>query len=163
MAPSRCARGDLPLARSLADAAAIATTLDDRRVDTSVARLVGLVAHRAGDPDAARVALARSLELADAAGDDDPGPAIAARNALAIVEAEQGDRAAAIALLEDALAACRRTGEPHLEAAVENNLADQLHAAGRTEEAIPTSSERSPCSPKSAAGRASWSPRSGSS
>ena len=78
----------------------------------------------------------RSLELADAAGDDDPGPAIAARNALAIVEAEQGDRAAAIALLEDALAACRRTGEPHLEAAVENNLADQLHAAGRTEEAM---------------------------
>ena len=129
--------GDLPLASSLAaDAAAIATTLDDRRVDASVARLAGLVAHRAGDPDAARVALTRSLELADAAGDDDPGPAIAARNALAIVEAEQGDRAAAIALLEDALAACRRTGEPHLEAAVENNLADQLHAAGRTEEAM---------------------------
>ena len=53
------------------------------------------------------------------------------------MEADEGNGAAAIALLEDALAACRRTGEPHLEAAVENNLADQLHAAGRTEEAMP--------------------------
>ena len=129
--------GDLPLASSLAaDAAAIATSLGDPRVDVSVARLEGLVAHRAGDPAAARAALTRSLELADAAGDGDPGPAIAGRNALAIVAAEEGDRAAAIALLEDALAACRRTGEPHLEAAVENNLADQLHAAGRTDEAM---------------------------
>ena len=129
--------GDLELARSLADeAAAIATTLDDRRVEASVARLAGLVAHRSGDADAARHALARSLELADAAGDADPGPAIAARNALALVDAERGDRGAAIALLEDALAACRRAGELHLEAAVENNLADQLHAAGRTEEAM---------------------------
>ena len=105
-------------------------------MEASVARLAGLVAHRSGDAGAARRALARSLELADAAGDDDPGPAIAARNALALVEAEHGDRAAAIALLEDALVACRRTGEPHLEAAVENNLADQLHAADRTEEAM---------------------------
>jgi DNA-binding SARP family transcriptional activator/tetratricopeptide (TPR) repeat protein len=129
---------DLTLASSLADdAATLATTLDDPRVDASVARLVGLVAHRAGDADEARRALARSLELADAGSDDDPGPAIAARNALALVEADQGDHAAAIALLKDALAACRRTGEPHLEAAVENNLADQLHAAGRTEEAMP--------------------------
>ena len=130
--------GDLPLARSLADDAAIlATTLDDWRVDASVARLVGLVAHRAGDADAARRALGRSLELADAASGDDPGPAIAARNALALAEADDGNHAAAIALLEEAVALCRRTGEPHLEAAVENNLADQLHAAGRTEEAMP--------------------------
>ena len=129
--------GDLELASSLADqAGAIATTLDDRRVDTSVARLTGLVAHRRGDLESARAALMESLALADAAGDADPSQAIAARNALALVEAEHGDREAAIALLEAAVAACRRTGEPHLEAAVENNLADQLHAAGRTEEAM---------------------------
>ena len=63
-------------------------------------------------------------------------PSIAARNGLALVEAAAGDRDAAIELLEEALADCRRTGETHLEAAVENNLADQLHAAGRTEEAM---------------------------
>ena len=129
--------GDLRLASSLADdAATIAATLDDPRADASVARLKGLVAHRAGDAPTARRALVRSLALADATADDDPGPAIAARNALALVEADEGDHAAAIDLLEDALTACRRTGEPHLEAAVENNLADQLHAAGRTEEAM---------------------------
>ena len=77
-----------------------------------------------------------SSDLAATTDGDDPGPAIAARNALALVEAERGDRAAAIRLLEEALAECRRTGEPHLEAAVENNLADQLHAAGRSEEAM---------------------------
>jgi len=52
------------------------------------------------------------------------------------VEAAAGDHDAAISLLESALEACRRTGERHLEAAVENNLADQLHAAGREEEAM---------------------------
>ncbi len=50
--------------------------------------------------------------------------------------AAAGDRDAAIRLLEAALVACRRTGELHLEAAVENNLADQLHAAGRPDEAM---------------------------
>ncbi|MCJ7710722.1 MAG: hypothetical protein MUQ32_07795 [Chloroflexi bacterium] len=52
------------------------------------------------------------------------------------MEAAAGDREAAIALLEVALAESRRTGETHLEAAVENNLADQLHAAGRADEAM---------------------------
>jgi len=129
--------GDLALASSLAgDAGAIAATLDDPRAEASIARLAGLVAHRAGDPVTAHAELTRSLELAATTDGDDPGPAIAARNALALVEAERGDRAAAIGLLEEALAECRRTGEPHLEAAVENNLADQLHAAGRSEEAM---------------------------
>ena len=62
--------------------------------------------------------------------------AIAAGNALALVEASAGDRDAAIALLETAREAARLTGELHLEAAVENNLADQLHAAGHPDEAM---------------------------
>ena len=33
--------------------------------------------------------------------------------------------------------ACRRIGDRHLEAAVENHLADLLHAAGRDDEAMP--------------------------
>ncbi len=52
------------------------------------------------------------------------------------MESAAGNHDAAITLLQDALVECRRTGETHLEAAVENNLADQLHAAGRTEEAM---------------------------
>jgi tetratricopeptide (TPR) repeat protein len=96
--------------------------------------MLGLVARERGDLDAARASLGRSLALAEA--DPDAGAVIAARNALALVEAAAGDLPAAIALLEGALEACRRTGERHLEAAVENNLADQLHAAGRPEAAM---------------------------
>jgi DNA-binding SARP family transcriptional activator len=82
----------------------------------------------------AREHLERSVELA--AGDPDPGAAVAAGNALALVEAAAGNGDAAIATLETALDVCRRTGSLHLEAAIENNLADQLHAAGRTDEAM---------------------------
>jgi tetratricopeptide (TPR) repeat protein len=78
--------------------------------------------------------LRSSLELAASVPDE--GAGIAAGNALALVEAAAGDREAAISLLVAALATSRRTGERHLEAAVENNLADQLHAAGRREEAM---------------------------
>ena len=65
-----------------------------------------------------------------AIADPDLASAIAARNALALVEAAGGNRATAITLLEAALADSRRIGARHLEAAVENNLADQLHALG---------------------------------
>ena len=97
-------------------------------------RLLGLVARGTGDLDGARASLVRSLALADA--DPDTGAAIAARNALALVEAAAGDPAAAITLLEAALDDCLRTGERHLEAAVENSLADQFHAIGRADEAM---------------------------
>ncbi|HET7830626.1 MAG TPA: AAA family ATPase [Candidatus Limnocylindrales bacterium] len=98
-------------------------------------RLAGLVALERGDLASARASLEASLARATGAPGD-PGPAIAARNGLALVEAAAGDRASAIALLEAALAEARGAGEPHLEAAIENNLADQLHAAGRLDEAI---------------------------
>ncbi len=94
-------------------------------------RMVGLVARDRGDLVAARQALERSLVLA--ASDPDAGAAVAARNALALLAADEGDRREAIALLETALDVCRRIGARHLEAAVENNLADQLHAIGDTE------------------------------
>lgn len=122
------AGADAAEARSFAE-------LDGERSGASAAyRLLGLVARERGELAAARFELERSLALADP--DLDPPVAIAASNALALVEASLGDRAAAIARLETALEACRRTGDLHLEAAVENNLADQLHAAGRTDEAM---------------------------
>jgi hypothetical protein len=38
---------------------------------------------------------------------------------------------------DKALSGCRRVGDRHLEAAVENHIADLLHAAGRDDEARP--------------------------
>ena len=126
---------DLEFAAAMADAAlATAMTAGDAPGTGAASRLAGLVALRRGDLAEARGSLA--VSLAAAAGDPDPGAAIAARNGLALVEAAAGDRLAAIRLLEEALAECRRTGETHLEAAVENNLADQLHAASRPDEAM---------------------------
>ena len=129
--------GDLELAASLANEALIAVAdAADRRTTGAARRLLGLVALRRGDLDAARLSLRRAVDAAGAGPDDDPAAAIAARNALALVESASGDHDAAITLLEEALADCRRTGETHLEAAVENNLADLLHAAGRPDEAM---------------------------
>ncbi|HEY3335877.1 MAG TPA: AAA family ATPase [Candidatus Limnocylindrales bacterium] len=130
--------GDLDGAAVLAAQALAAArgAPDDGPTTGAANRLLGLVALRRGDLDDARVALERALAASSAEHGADPGAVIAARNGLALVEAAAGDRQASIALLEDALVECRRTGETHLEAAVENNLADQLHAAGRTEEAI---------------------------
>jgi predicted ATPase len=127
--------GELDLAHLAASRAlSIAEAVGDGPGAGAAHRILGLVARETGDLDAARVSLGHSLALAGA--DPDAGAAIAARNALALVEAAAGNRAAAIALLEAALEECRRTGERHLEAAVENSLADQLHAVGRTDEAM---------------------------
>ncbi|HYO42287.1 MAG TPA: AAA family ATPase [Candidatus Limnocylindrales bacterium] len=129
--------GDLDLAATLAGEAlsGVADTADGRTTGAA-RRLLGLVALRRGDLDAARASLRTAVDAAGPGPESDPVAAIAARNGLALVEAAAGDHGAAIALLEAALAECRRTGETHLEAAVENNLADQLHAAGRAEEAM---------------------------
>ncbi len=127
--------GELDLAHLAASRAlGIAEAVGDGPGAGAAHRILGLVARETGDLDTARASLEQSLALADA--DPDAGAAIAARNALALVEAAVGDRAAAIKLLEAALDECRRTGERHLEAAVENSLADQLHAVGRTDEAM---------------------------
>jgi tetratricopeptide (TPR) repeat protein len=128
---------DLELAAALANEALGAEAgNDDARTAGAASRLSGLVALRRGELDAARTALRRALAGAGHGGGVDPVASIAARNGLALVEAAAGDHDAAIALLVETLAECRRTGETHLEAAVENNLADQLHAAGRADEAM---------------------------
>src|SRR5262249_5241773 len=128
-------QGRLELAeRAAGRALAIAETRGDASIAGTAHRMLGLAARERGDLGGARSALRRSLDLA--AADPAPGAAVAAATALALVEASAGDETAAIALLEAAIETCRTTGEIHLEAAVENNLADQLHAAGREEEAM---------------------------
>lgn len=124
--------GDLATAAAMAEAARTAAAADGDLTGVGVAeRLVGMVAHARGDHAVARAALERSLALA--ANDNDPTAAIAAETALALALAADGAVDAAIATAMAAVDRCRRIGDHHLEAAVENHLADLLYEAGRTE------------------------------
>jgi urease accessory protein UreE len=97
-------------------------------------RLVGLVALARGDVAGARDALERSVLLA--AGDADPTAMIAARTALALAQAADGSVDGSVATAGLAIDACHRIGDRHLEAAVENHLADILHDAGRADDSM---------------------------
>ncbi len=118
-------------ARGAADAAVRAA---DRHGAGVAERLVGLVAQARGDVPGARLALERSLDLA--ADDPDPTAWIAASTALALTLAAGGMVDEAIERAGGAVGACQRIGDRHLEAAVENHLADLLHEAGREEAAM---------------------------
>jgi DNA-binding SARP family transcriptional activator/tetratricopeptide (TPR) repeat protein len=124
--------GDLATAAAAAEAARTGAQADGDRHGVGVAeRLVGMVAHARGDHAAARAALERSLALAS--DDPDPMAAIAAETALALAMAADGAVDEAIRTATAAIERCRLIGDRHLEAAVENHLADLLHAAGRAE------------------------------
>ena len=115
-------------------ALAIAERAADPAAAAAAHRVIGLAARDRGDLAAASAALERSLVLA--AEDPDDGSSIAARNALALVLAAVGDLAARSRCSRPP---CPRAGGPvsgTCEAAVENNLADVLHTAGRREEAM---------------------------
>jgi len=62
---------------------------------------------------------------------------VAALTGLAMATARTGDVDRAVTHGATAVAVCRRVGDRHLEAAVENHLADLLHEAGRDDEAMP--------------------------
>ena len=121
-------------ARAAAEAALAAEKAGDLRVVGAARRMAGLVALDAGDPALA----AAHLEAAvDAAADDpDPSARIAALTGLALALGAAGHLDAALERGEEAVRACRRIGDRHLEAAVENHLADLLHEAGRDEDAL---------------------------
>jgi tetratricopeptide (TPR) repeat protein len=124
------ADGELEIAaESASDAVEIARSTRDPHDSGLAERLQGLVAQARGDLKTARVALERSCSLA--VGDPDQTAAIAAMTALALVMAADGAVEEAVAKAIEAIEACRRIGDRHLEAAVENHLADLLHDAGR--------------------------------
>jgi tetratricopeptide (TPR) repeat protein len=127
--------GDVEQAASVArDAGRVAETTGDPHDAGIAERLSGLVSQARGDLATARVAFERSADLA--ADDPDPTASIAAMTALALVVAAEGDVDGAVATATRAIEACRRIGDRHLEAAVENHLADLLHDAGREDAAM---------------------------
>lgn len=96
-------------------------------------QILGLVALARGDLDQARSNLQRALD--ESAGLDLP-VTVASRHALAQVASRSGDLVGATELAEAALAEGRRLGDRHVEAALENTLADILHAAGRDDDSM---------------------------
>ena len=120
-----------------------ALSLGERSADpVTIARaadLLGIVARSRGDLTVAREVLERAIiaadlvdsrARADATAVADPSIRIAALNTLALVQADSGDRDGAIAMTREALLLCERYGDRHRQAALENNLADLLHAGG---------------------------------
>ncbi|HEV8403058.1 MAG TPA: AAA family ATPase [Candidatus Limnocylindrales bacterium] len=127
--------GDLGSAGEAASAARdLATRVGDPHLAGVAERIVGLVAQSRGDAATARAALERSVAMA--ADDPDPTASIAARTGLALTLASEGAVDQAMALGVVAIEACRRIGDRHLEAAVENHLADLLHDSGRDDLAM---------------------------
>jgi len=135
-------RGDDAAAQALADEAlAGAEAAADAAGIAQVRHLRGILARGRGELDLAAAELGLALAPADPSGtrsDDpaDPALRVAALNSLALVRAAAGDPGAAIPLTEEALRLCERQGDRHRQAALENNLADQLHATGRLDEAM---------------------------
>ena len=121
-------------ARAAAEAEVAAEAAGDPAAIGSARRMAGLIALDAGDARVAVVHLEAALE--SAVDDADPAAAIAALTGLALATAATGDVDGALERGEQALAACRRIGDRHLEAAVENHVADLLHDAGRDDEAF---------------------------
>jgi DNA-binding SARP family transcriptional activator/tetratricopeptide (TPR) repeat protein len=126
---------DLDIAGEAASAAReVAGRLGDPHLEGLAERLVGLIAHAGGDLVGAQDALERSVVLA--ADDPDPTASIAALTALALAQAAGGSVDDGVATATAAIEACRHIGDRHLEAAVENHLADMLHEAARTDDSM---------------------------
>ncbi len=130
----RRARDPEGAALAAAEAQAFAIHADDRLAIGAAHRMRGLAAL---DADDTQLAVTELIEAANVALDDpDPTATIAALAGLAMATAAHGDVDAALVHGEAALTVCRRIGDRHLEAAVEDHLADLLHHAGREEDAM---------------------------
>jgi tetratricopeptide (TPR) repeat protein len=118
---------DTDAAELAAASLGLAEEADDATAQAQAHNILGVLAARRGDRSQACVELEQSLALAEAG--DDVVSRIAALNNLALVEGDVGR-------LDVARALCATIGDRHREAALANNAADLLHAAGRHEEAM---------------------------
>jgi DNA-binding SARP family transcriptional activator/tetratricopeptide (TPR) repeat protein len=126
-------RGQLQAARDRAAAATeLATTNREPAALAQAFNVLGVLDARrevAAARDHLQVSLAHAEQL------DDPGPAVAALNNLARLEADAGDLPAALTAATRALELGIRHGDRHRMGALHANLADLLHDAGREAEA----------------------------
>ena len=129
----RMGDGDGALA-SARDALAAADAVGDVAAKGYAQRMLGIIALDSGDLVVAREASA--LAVAAAADDLDPTALIAALTSLAMAEAAAGALDDALGHAAEAVGVCRRIGDRHLEAAVENHVADLLHGAGREADSL---------------------------
>jgi tetratricopeptide (TPR) repeat protein len=120
--------------RAAAEAEAAAELAGDARVAGAARRIAGLIALDAGETSLAVAHL--EIAVAVAAEDTDPSASIAALAGLALALAAAGEVDTAMGRGLEAVALCRRIGDRHAEGAVENHLADLLHAAGRDDESL---------------------------
>ena len=93
-----------------------------------------MLASSRGDLDEARENLRTSIDLG--ATLRDPTTRVAALNNLALVERAAGNTDRALGAHGRGARAVLAQGDRHREAALHNNLADLLHAAGREQEAM---------------------------
>jgi DNA-binding SARP family transcriptional activator/tetratricopeptide (TPR) repeat protein len=114
-------------------ALALAADAGDGRALAQAHNILGILATGRGDPGEARRQLEKSLALSPA---DDPAARAAALNNLALAYRAEGELDRALTLTEEALLLCVKVGDRHREAALANNAADLLHAAGRRDESI---------------------------
>ncbi len=96
--------------------------------------LLGILARDGGHLAQARRHLEESLALASAEHVEEAR--IASLNNLALLSVAAGDPGQAVETARAALDAAVTIGDRHREAAIRNNLADALHAAGRRDEAL---------------------------
>ncbi len=111
-----------------------AASLRDPALRARAENAAGMLASARGDATSARERLQMAFDMATVA--DDLPAMIAALNNLALVERRDGQTDDAIDLTEQALEACRRLGDRHREAALENNLADLFHDKGDRDAAM---------------------------
>jgi tetratricopeptide (TPR) repeat protein len=129
-------RGQLERALSLAtEALALAELAHDVQARAQVHNMLGILDAGQGNFAMAIRQLEESLELASSLPERS-GARVAALNNLALTLGASGERSRAIGLAEEALSLAAIQGDRHREAALHNNLADLLHAAGRSEEAL---------------------------
>ena len=126
--------GDGPGALDAAqDALDAAVRAHDAAAIGAAHRSLGLIALASGDAEGARMASRQAVAAADPG---DPTGRIAALTGLALAEAAAGDVDSGLGHGLSAAQLCHEIGDRHLEGAVENHLADLLHAAGREDEAM---------------------------
>jgi DNA-binding SARP family transcriptional activator/predicted ATPase len=121
-------RGDAAAAVELAQRSlALGEAAGDAQAVAQASNILGMLT---GD----RAQLERSVELAEPL--PDRSVLVAALNNLALACGRAGETDAAITLTSRALELCAEQGDRHREAALHNNLADLLHAAGRESDSM---------------------------